>query len=270
MCTRQVTYKTIGDVRLMLDVFVPKVRDASSRLPGIVFFHGGGWEIGSPSQFHAHCQYFASRGLVAMAVEYRLIQRHGTTPFECVSDGKSAIRWIRAHAAELGIDANKLIAGGGSAGGQIAAATAMVSGFNEKGEDCSISATPEALVLFNPALDTGPGGPGYDRVKDRWQEFSPMHNIAKGAPPTIIFLGTKDLLIPVSTMREFKKRMNAVGSRCDVWEYDGQPHGFFNYKNGSNPYYDATVYEADRFLASLGYLNGEPMLQKKTVEATRL
>ncbi|MFC1453314.1 alpha/beta hydrolase [Verrucomicrobiota bacterium] len=270
MPDRRLIYKTIEDVQLSLDVFLPEERDASSTLPGILFFHGGGWNSGNPSQFHPHCQYFASRGMVAMSAEYRLAERHGTTPYECVTDGKSAIRWIRLNATDLGIDPDNLVAGGGSAGGHVAAATATVTGFEDESDDNSISPKPEALVLFNPVFDNGPGGFGHDRVKERWQAFSPMHNIAEGVPPAIVFLGTKDPLLPVSTAAAFKRRMNEAGTRCEVWTYNDQKHAFFNYRDGNNPYYDATVHEADRFMASLGYLDGEPTLQNTEVEARRL
>jgi acetyl esterase/lipase len=263
-------YKTIGDIQLHVDVFLPHEDASSATRPGIVFFHGGGWRDGRPGQFHPHCQYFASRGMVAMSAEYRLTERHGTTPYECVTDGKSAIRWIRLNAKDLRIDPDRLVAGGGSAGGHVAAATATIPGFEDVSDDTSISPRPEALVLFNPVFDNGPDGFGHDLVKDRWQEFSPLHNIAEGVPPAIVFLGTRDRSLPVSTAAAFKKRMNEVGTRCDVWTYNDQVHAFFNYRDGANPYYDATVYEADRFLTSLGYLEGAPTLQNTAVEATRL
>ena len=152
----------------------------------------------------------------------------------------------------------------------MAAAAATLAEFEPAGEDLSISSKPDALVLFNPTFDNGPGGSGHHRVKERWQEFSPMHNIANGAPPAIVFLGTEDALIPVSTAVEFKKRMNDIGSRCDLWTYEDQSHSFFNYGDGNNPYYAATVYGADMFLASLGYLDGAPTLQSQAVEATCL
>lgn len=270
MYDKRVIYKTAGDVHLSLDIFWSEAVDPSALRPAIVFFHGGGWNGGSPSQFHPHCKYLASRGMVAISAEYRLAERHGTTPYECVADGKSALRWIRSHAAELGIDPAKLAAGGGSAGGHVAAATATVTGFENEDDDHAISPKPAALILFNPVFDNGPNGFGHDRVKDRWREFSPLHNIAAGVPPAIVFLGTKDQHLPVSTAAAFKKRMNEAGTRCDVWTYKDQKHAFFNYRNGNNPYFNATVYEADRFLASLGYLDGEPTLPNKAVEATRL
>jgi acetyl esterase/lipase len=205
--------------------------------------------------------------MVAVSAEYRVKNRHGTTPYECVKDGKSAIRWVRMHAPELGINPDRIAAGGGSAGGHVAAATGTVKGFEEPSEDKTISAKPNALVLFNPVFDNGPGGYGHDRVQDHWQDFSPMHNIDKDTPPTIVFLGTKDKLIPVSTAQKYRDLMTQAGRRCDLHLYEGQPHGFFNYRDGKNTYYYQTVIEADRFLASLGYLEGRPTLKNEAIEA---
>ncbi len=257
---REVVYKNVEGLagepaELKLHIFNPKGHSVTEPRPAIVFFFGGGWMNGAPGQFYPHCQYLARRGIVAIAAEYRTQKGHGTTPDACVRDGKSAMRWVRSHAAELGIDPDQILAGGGSAGGHVAAATALTEGFEEDGEDLSVSPRPAALVLFNPVFDNGPGGYGHDRVKSYWESFSPMHNIAVGAPPTIVLLGTEDALIPVATAETYKARMEAVGSRCDLFLYEGQPHGFFNFKN--REYYDKTVAEMDHFLVSLGYL--EPL-----------
>ncbi|MDH4238929.1 MAG: carboxylesterase family protein, partial [Phycisphaerae bacterium] len=92
-----VVYKTIGEVELKLHIFKPPEQDAKELSPAIVFFFGGGWVGGTPEQFYHQCEHFASRGMVAISAEYRVKNRHGTTPFECVADGKSAIRWVRAN-----------------------------------------------------------------------------------------------------------------------------------------------------------------------------
>jgi len=177
---------------------------------------------------------------------------------ECVKAGNSAIRCVRSHAGELGIDPDKLAAGGGSAGGHVAAATGTTRGLDEAGEDTSVSCRPNALLLFNPVFDNSPGGYGHDRVKEYWEEFSPLHNISEKTPPTIVFLGTEDALVPVETARKYKRLMEEHDRRCDLHLYEGQPHGFFNQAK----YYE-TLLAADKFLISLGYLTGEPTLQSK-------
>jgi acetyl esterase/lipase len=260
----RIVYKRIGDIELHLNVFPPD--DSRSRLPAIVFFHGGGWVHGDPGQFHPHCRYLADRGMVAVSAQYRLENAHGTPPYACVADGKSAMRWVRSHAEQLGIDPERLAAGGGSAGGHVAAATASLSGFGEDDEDGSVSPRPDALVLFNPVFDNGPGGYGHERVKDRWREFSPLHNVHEGMPPALVMLGDQDKLLPVATVVDFKNRMEAVGSRCEVRVYPGEGHAFFNYNDGGNPWYTATVHAMDRFLASLGWLQGEPTVPPPEVD----
>jgi acetyl esterase len=254
-------YKTVGDVELKMFMFVPNGHKASDARPAIVFFFGGGWNGGTPTQFLMQSEYLATRGMVAMAAEYRVKSRNNTTPFECVKDGKSAVRWIRANAARLGIDPGRIAAGGGSAGGHVAAATATTQGIEEEGEDTSVSPRPCALVLFNPVYNNGPGQWGHDRVKDRYQEISPAHNIRKGTPPAIVFLGTEDKLIPVSVAQDYKSDMEKIGSRSELILFEGQGHGFFNFKKGGPSVYAKTVHAMDKFLASLGYLEGEPTIE---------
>jgi len=253
-----VEYKRIDDVKLNLHIFNPPNHTFADKRPAIVFFFGGGWKGYRPKHFYNQSKYLASRGMVTICAEYRTENEHKTPPKECVKDGKSAIRWIRSHAAVLGIDPDKLAAGGGSAGGHVAAATGTIKGFNENGEDTTISCRPNALVLFNPVFDNGPNGYGHDRVKEYWKEFSPLHNIDKNVPPTIVLLGTKDRLIPVATTEKYKEQMEKHGVRCDLHLYKDQKHGFFN----STKYYE-TLLEADKFLSSLGYLTGKPTLQKR-------
>ena len=65
--------------------------------------------------------------------------------------------------------------------------------------------------MFNPVFDNGPNGYGHSRVKEYWKEISPMHNIDEKSPPTIVFLGSKDQLIPVATAEEYKSQMEAKG-----------------------------------------------------------
>lgn len=257
---RQETYKQVGEVTLKIDIFEPRSKDSTRQYPAIVFFFGGGWVGGSPSQFYPHCEYLAGRGMIALAADYRVRSRHQTTPVECVRDGKSAVRWVRSHAARLGIDPDRIAAGGGSAGGHVAAAVATTNGFEEPNEDSSVSCRPNTLVLFNPVFDNGPQGYGHDRVQDVFPAISPLHNLRPGTPPTCVFLGTQDKLIPVATAKDYQAKMQHNGDRCDLHLYEDQTHGFFNHRGTKNVFYYRTLAEADRFLASLGWIAGEPTI----------
>lgn len=248
-------YKTVDTTKLELRIFYPANYIKGKKLPAIILFFGGGWNNGNINQMAPQARHFAGMGMIAITADYRVRERQKTTPFEAVADAKSAIRFLRTKAKELDIDADRLAAGGGSAGGHIAAAADLTT-LDEKGEDLSISSRPNALVLFNPVFNNGPGQYGYDRVGDRYKEISPYHNIKPGAAPTIAFFGANDKLVPTATAQLYKKTMEENGNRCDLFIYEGQKHGFFNYKkNGDNKYFDLTMQEADKFLRSLHYIN---------------
>lgn len=255
----KVVYKEIDDTKLSMEIYYPEKIDSSKVYPAMVFFFGGGWVSGDISQFINQAKYFSKRGMICFLVDYRTKSKNNTTPFESVKDAKSAIRFIRKKASYFRVDRTKIIASGGSAGGQLVAATALIDSFSEVSDDLSISCIPNALVLFNPVFDNGPGGYGFKIIGDAYKNFSPLHNIRKDAPPTIIFLGTNDKHIPVETAAYYKTVMEKVGSRCDLKIYEGQGHGFFNYKNFE--YYKKTLVEADSFLVSLGYLKNEPLIK---------
>ncbi|WP_339864658.1 alpha/beta hydrolase [uncultured Algoriphagus sp.] len=249
-------YKKIDTTQLFMEVHYSEQIKPEKDYPALVFFFGGGWNSGSRAQIEPQAAYFAKRGMVCFLVDYRTKKQHQTSPYESVSDAKSAIRYLRKNAGKYHIDPDKIIASGGSAGGHLAAATALVKGYNDPGDDVNFSAIPNALVLFNPVIDNGPGGYGYERIGKQFVNFSPMLNIHAGAPPTLFLLGTKDKLIPVVTAQYFQMVMEKVGSRCDLILYEDQPHGFFNYPNFEN--YQKTVQAADDFLQSLGYLVKDP------------
>src|SRR5690606_9585027 len=151
-------YKRIDSVALYMDVFAPKNAKGKAPRPAMVFFFGGGWRGGTTRQFEPQANYFAGRGMVCFLVDYRVAGRHGSTPFESLMDAKLAIRYIKANAATLGVDTSRIVAAGGSAGGHLAAATALLSASNDPGDDLSISPRPAALVLFNPVIDNSKAG----------------------------------------------------------------------------------------------------------------
>ena len=254
-----IVYKKAADRELKLFIEKPAGWKATDRRPAIVFFFGGGWVGGSPNQFLPQSEYLASRGMVGVRVEYRTIPKGDNgPPTVCCFDAKSAMRYVRAHAAELGVDPNRIAAAGGSAGGHLAAFTALVDGTDDPQDDKAVSCRPHALVLFNPVFNNGPGQWGHARVGERFKAFSPAHNITKAAPPAIVFLGDSDKLIPVKVLDDFKAEMEKAGVRCEARVYPKAAHGFFN----RDPHLTETLIEADKFLASLGWLTGEPTLKK--------
>ena len=257
---RAEVYKTASDTELHLHLFEPPGHDPKKdQRPAIVFFFGGGWKSGTPAQFEQHARYLASRGMIAAVADYRVERRQKTTPRECVADGKSAVRYLRHNARRLGIDPNRIAAGGGSAGGHVAATTGMCDGFDDPNDPMKdrISSKSNALVLFNPVYDNGPEGYGHDRVKDWFPAISPAHNITKDDPPAVVFLGTKDRLIPVATARKFQENMKALGLTSELHLYKGEPHGFFNEGRSSFETFADTLRKMDAFLVMTGFLEGK-------------
>jgi len=250
----KILYKNTNEGELNLFVYKPSEFDVKKKYSCIVFFHGGGWNSGNPEQFQRQSRYFASRGMVAVSVEYRIRNKHGTSPIQAMEDTKSAIRFIRSNARLLSIDPSKIAAAGGSAGGHLAAVSANIDLFDNKAENLDISSKPNLLILYNPVIDFG-------ARKWLWinnpSDASPIHNISKGSPPTIILTGTNDKIVPVESIMNYKKIMESIGSRCDVILYEGAEHAFFN--TGED--FVDTLYRTDVFLKSLGYIDGEPTIK---------
>jgi acetyl esterase/lipase len=265
-------YREIKGVKLNAYVFSPPSHKPSDRRPAMLFFFGGGWKSGTPGQFLPQSLYLAGRGMVAISCDYRVQSRHGVLPQDCLRDAKAAVRWARANAERLGIDPERIAVSGGSAGGHLAAAVALVPGF-EEGDHTDVSSMPNAMALFNPAVILSPVEghseliPANKITSMRAQagghpeEISPFHFIRPSLPPTILFQGTKDEAVPFATVELFAKAMVSAGNRCELKAYENQPHGFFNPGRGqgnaraeANRFYHRTIRELDMFLVSLGYL----------------
>lgn len=262
-------YKKVGDVALRMFLFKPKNHSPTESRPALVFFFGGGFTGGSPAQFHQHCRYFASRGMLAVTADYRVKNRHATVPADSIQDGKDAMRWIRANSKKLGIDPKRIVAAGGSAGGLIAACVGVIDDLDSGESENPISYAPNAMVLFNPAImgtkpveRTNPdGSPSFAK------EIMPYFHIRKGLPPSIMFYGEQDKFTVGA--REFQEVARGMGNRCELQTWKGVGHGFFNLGRNDNKEFVATLQAADKFLVSLGYLQGEPSVDSfaKTMTA---
>jgi acetyl esterase len=258
-------YKTVGARRLTLEADFPPGWRSTDRRPVIVFFFGGGWSTGTPRQFQAQAEYFAQRGLVCLRANYRVNSRDKVLADKCVEDARSALRWVRSHAAQLGADPQRIVAAGGSAGGHLAACTFFAEKINAPEDDLSVSARPNAMILYNPVFDMvalrehSLGKVLQGLSGEVVTNMSPMYFIRQETPPTLVFDGTEDFLNAQD--REFEAKCRAVGAPVEVRYTEGQPHGFFN----KPPYLQQTTQTADEFLCRLGYLRSEPKVPLPSV-----
>lgn len=240
-------YKTVGKEELSLFVYSPKGHPPGAKVPAIVFFHGGGFKNGSPTQFSRQAEYLAARGMVAVSASYRLLKQPSQGLDICIEDARSAMRWVRANAGKLGVDPDRIAAGGGSAGGYLAVAT-LLGDFTEAQTDpAGVSAKPNALVLFNPALGSLRPGGSID-PRDAEGKYELGKHVKAGQPPCIQFFGTEDTFL--AGARPFMEAYRKAGNRCELITYEGEGHSFFN----KDKYYQLTIAEADQFLVGLGWL----------------
>ena len=259
---REAVYRKTPQGELKLLAYLPEGWKKEDRRPAIVFFFGGAWTNGTTSQFMSKSEYFASRGMVAFCAEYRIGSKHHTRIDAAVEDARSAMRFVRKHAAEWGVDGASLVSAGGSAGAHLAACCALLDGPDAKDDDTSVSCRPQAMVLFNPVLDLNEPqaqrfirGNSPEETRTIVETLSPALHLKKDCPPALIFYGTADAF--VAHGRAFVKKSLALGNAVELWTAAGQPHGFFN----RAPWHEATVRKADEFLASLGWLAGPPTMK---------
>ena len=247
------TYKESDGKPRQMEIFFPANHDPlKTKVPGVILFHGGGWGGGSLAQFRVACAYFASRGLVCATAEYQMLSvvdakklpAGETRKRVCITDAKSAIRWFKQNASELGIDPNRIVTGGGSAGGHISALATLNPGLNDPADPKDIDTSVVAYLWFNPAF-------ALDDDKDA--EIDVLRYVKPGLAPAIVFFGDQD---------NWKKgwdianaKWNSLGNQTiDLQIGPGQSHSFFN----KDPWQTLTLIAADRFLVKLGLLTGEP------------
>jgi len=246
------SYKEEDGVTREMEIYFPKDHDAATEsVPGIIMFHGGGWGGGKRDQFRYLCHYFAKRGLVAATVSYRLATKagngEGSRKRVCITDAKSAIRWYKQHAKKLGIDAQRIIAGGGSAGGHVSLLATTNPELNDPHDNREYDTSVVAYLLFNPAL-------GMADAKDSEVDF--LQHIRPDFPPAIVFFGSED--------EKWLKGWNAAHTKMqsldirsvELWIAEAQEHSFFN----KQPWQDMTIRASDEFLKALGLIKGEPTL----------
>ncbi len=255
-----VTYVRRGAHDLKLDLYLP-AGDAGALRPAIVFVHGGGWRAGVRANFAPMAIRMAERGYVAATISYRLSPQ---APYPAaIHDAKAAVRWVRAHAGEYGIDPGRIAIAGGSAGGQIAALTGVTNGeprFDPDGgavpSDVQAIVNIDGLSDFtseearkyedDPAKQPSSAGAWFGgRYAEKtalWRDASPLYHVKATTPP---------MLFIVSAQRRFSlgreqmvEKLRGLGVPNRVVPVPDTPHSFWLF----DPWLAPTVEAADAFL----------------------
>lgn len=242
-----VIYKKVDGRELEYHIFKPEGWKATDKRPCLHIIHGGGWQGMTPSRMYPFAADFVKRfGMVAVCPQYRLYKPDkSVTVFDCVKDARSSVRYTRAHAAELGINPDKIVVSGASAGGHLAVSTALFDLVNEDTDDLTVSCEPNALILYFPVIDTSPEGYGQKKIGEQWKELSPAHNVRKGMPPTLTFHGTGDTTCPFKGAELFHKEMLKAGNISQLEVTEGGGHGYLIF---DKDIYLDSLDKADKFL----------------------
>jgi acetyl esterase/lipase len=248
-----VIYKRINGHSLKALIYRNPRNNQNKRLPGFVFFHGGGWAIGKPEWGEDTCRRYSSLGFVSISFEYRLERKHHANALDAIRDAKSAIRWTREHASELGIDPNQIVAYGFSAGGHLASCAALIEGLDEQNDNPEISSVPNVLIVKSAPIIIFQDNSHFTRIGgiSSVKECSPIEHIRPNLPPTLLIHGSLDPYTPLWSVKEFEKQMKRFDNRCELHIYEGIKHLDWDPVAGE-------VFEVmDRFLESLGYMEEE-------------
>lgn len=245
-------YRVRPQAEMRLHVFKPEGWRADDRRAAFVWFFGGGWTTGTPTNSIYWAKIAAGWGMVGVAPDYRTMGRHGTPPQAAVADARAAVRWVQEHAAELGIDPAKVVVGGNSAGGHVALWTAIRHAPPGSEVNESPLVVPAALVLTSPVSDTSKAT-GYtpQRFGDDAEALSPVPQLDARMPPLILFHGDADKTVPQRQSVALHERYVATGCVCEFVSVSGGSH---NYGGDSPEWLEKTRTMVREFLAKLRLL----------------
>ncbi len=234
LVTRNIEYKNVDSISLQLDLY--KLKNLQTPAPVMIFIHGGAWRTGKRSDYLPYLIDYAKKGYITITVSYRLVKQ-AIFP-AAVQDVNCAVKWIRSNAEEYGIDANKMVLIGGSAGGHLAMMVGYAGNEVLFDEGCSIENTSKVkavIDLYGPADLTTPYAQGTYQTKDfmgspyednpqLYKLASPKTYISPDDPPTLIFQGTIDSLVPVSQSDSLDIWLSRAGVPHEYHRLKGWPH----------------------------------------------
>jgi acetyl esterase/lipase len=227
-------YASVGGTSLRLDLYTPS--GAASPLPTLLYLHGGAWALGDKSDMAVErLMPLVAHGFAVASANYRLVP--SVTYPAPIHDVKAAVRWLRANAAEHGLDPDRIALGGASAGGHLASLAALTAGDAELegdvGEHAGVSSAVSAVVAYFPGSDlliSGGRNPlesqilpppptaallGLDRIDDDPElvrSASPRYRAHAGAPPHLILHGDRDTMVNHEQSRLLHEALSAAGA----------------------------------------------------------
>ncbi|HWB21106.1 MAG TPA: alpha/beta hydrolase, partial [Phycisphaerales bacterium] len=226
-------------MELLMDCASPK-NSENKKLPAVIFIHGGGWTEGSRSAGELHIRALANAGYFACTIDYRLA-KDGIYP-AAVYDCKAAVRFLRAHADDLGIDPNRIGAMGYSAGAHLAALLGTTANekdlegnVGEAGAKSDIACVvdisgPTDLVKLGStrggarALGVWFGGSMQEKAAEV-KQASPIDHIDAHDAPFLIIHGTDDNLVPLEQAQMMRDALKKAGVEVEYLEIEGEGHG---------------------------------------------
>ena len=248
-------YKAQSDWELRLHVVSPSGLARTDKRTAVLAFFGGGWSSGTPERSIGWARWAASQGMVGIAADYRTRQRFQTTPEASISDGRSALAWVVAHAAELGVDPKKIVVMGSSAGAHVAAWTALTQSAPWPDEPPH-RVLPAALMLVSPVTDTKAGGYGgparFGDSPARALAASVTDHLSPGMAPTLVFHAVQDKTVSYSNSENFCAAMHAQHNRCTLITFAEGGHTFYAQSQGGALALAKIYAEMQAFMESLG------------------
>lgn len=246
-------YRALEPEPVRLHVHKPAGWAPGDRRPAVVWFFGGGFVRGTTAQSIGRARWAAQQGLVGIAPDYRTRERFGTTADASVADARLALRWIQDHAEELGIDPERIVVGGGSAGGHLALWTALSATPPRCDPEEAPRFRPAGLVLVSAVSNTtaGAGLRGGDRFGGTPEAFSPLHRLDDKLPPALMYHGDADLVVPHAQAVALDHAWTERGNQSRLVIVPGGGHNF----STEQPEWRARVQsEMGDFLRELGLL----------------
>ena len=236
----KVVFKTVNDEKLNLWVYDNGNPETDKNRTAILWIHGGGWNSGSPDYFADDYDYFTARGAVCFGVEYRLVSQtendtQAVALREAIKDCVDAILYVKQNCQSFGIDSEKIVVIGESAGGHLALcfATDIVNRIDRQ-------AVPNAVIAYNPVVETvarwSKSAAKYDNVSFDVNEFysrynilksiSPYHNITENKVPLLLLTGIDDTVVYPGEVFDFYEKYIAVGNKVEIELYPKTTHAF--------------------------------------------